>query len=186
MRLKLIPLMISLVPLTLAACSTYGTAGDVRLVERQIAKKGMYWQRIDTTSAIWMQGEKAQQTLNRDISHCVAELGELERLGQIKGAFPTEKKDAATTADAAHQSLMDWDTPERDGALLSEQLPYTDFEGCMAYKGWERVQHVPYDVAKRAAMTYAENHVYLKSRTKYEGADMEKGRNPGPYDKLND
>lgn len=170
---------------TLSACETPGRASDLKNVENEIAKHGQYWQRKDATSAVWMQGAKAQQVLNRDISRCVTELGELERLGQIKAAFPAEKKDTDTTADGARQKLMDWDTPERDGALLTEPDQYADFETCMKAKGWERTMYVPYDTAERGAEAYVETHVDLKNRTKYEAKDTPEEKS-GPYSGLND
>jgi hypothetical protein len=169
----------------LAACETAGRASDLEKIEANVAKNGMYWQRTNATSAIWMQGPKAQQVLNRDISRCVTELGELERLGQIKAAFPADKKDTKETADGARMTLMDWDSPERDGYLLVEPGQYQDFEACMVDKGWERTQYVPYDAAKRAGKAYVENHVDLKSRTKHEQrGQMDEKK--GPYDNLND
>ena len=171
--------------ITLAACTPAGRASNLTSVENEIAKNGQYWQRKDATSAVWQQGPKAQQVLNRDISRCVTELGELERLGQIKSAFPAEKKDTDTTADGARKALMDWDTPERDGYLLAEGAQYMDFETCMKSKGWERVMYVPHRVAERSADAYVQNHVVLGSRSKYEGENTDHEKE-GPYEDLND
>lgn len=146
---------------TLAACTP---GRNLENIEHEIAKNGRYWQRTSATSATWMQGPKAQQVLNRDIARCVTELAELERLGQIKSVFPVEKTDAAKTADEAQKSLMEWDNPERDGALLAEGSQYIDFETCMKAKGWERVMYVPYDTGVRAGSNFVNNHVYLKEQ----------------------
>ena len=51
---------------------------------------GQFWQRVSVSDAIYQQGPKAQQMLNRDISRCVFELRELERLGSVKDAIPTD------------------------------------------------------------------------------------------------
>ena len=40
---------------------------------------GQFWQRVSVSEAVYQQGPKAQQMLNRDISRCVVELRELER-----------------------------------------------------------------------------------------------------------
>lgn len=156
-------LMISVTSLSclMAACAP-GT--NIRDIEQEIAKNGRYWQRTSAAEASWMQGPKVQQTLNRDIGRCVTELSELERLGQIKSAFPAEAKDLETTEDDARKSLMAWDTPERDGMLLAEGSQYIDFETCMKAKGWERVMYVPYDTGLRAGSNYVSNHVILKEK----------------------
>lgn len=59
-----------------------------------------------------------------------------------------------------------WETPKRDGALRAEYLDYSDFETCMHSKGWERVQHLPYDVAERSRETYIKTIMHEKYRTK--------------------
>lgn len=171
--------------LGLAACTPGGRASDLKSVEKEIMKNGQYWQRKDTSSAIYMQGPKAQQMLNRDISRCVTELGELDRLGQINAGFPADRKDTDTTGDADRKELMGHDVPERDGALLNEQSQYADFESCMVAKGWERVAYVPYAAAERGADAYIANHAGLQSRTKNESRGTAKEKT-GPYDKLND
>lgn len=122
---------------------------------------GQYWQRVNMSDAIYAQGPKAQQMLNRDISRCVTELRELERLGTIKNAIPTDFE--GRVLDPDEKAMNDWDTPERDQHLLAEHGDYHDFESCMLDKGWERVKHVPYDVAERAEDNYyAANVRYSK------------------------
>lgn len=184
MNARLMLLVTAALSITLSACETAGSARDLNKVEMQIAKNGQYWQRSDATSAVWQTGPKAQQLLNRDIAACVTTLGELERLGQIKSAFPAEKKDTVTTADAAQKELMGNDTPERDGNLLMEPTQYNDFEACMRTKGWERVLYVPHDVAQRGAEGYMDNHIALQSRTTHEKRGT-MGEKTGPYDNLN-
>lgn len=118
---------------------------------------GQYWQRSSMSEAIYAQGPKAQQMLNRDISHCVVELRELEGLGSIKDAIPSNSQ--GKVLDPDEKKLSDWDTPERDGYLLAEHGNYHDFEGCMLDKGWERTKNVPYEVAERARWTWFRTHV---------------------------
>lgn len=124
---------------------------------------GQYWQRKSMSEAIYAQGPKAQQMLNRDISHCVVELRELEGLGSIKDAIPTDSHgrvlDPDETKSADEKALEDWDTPERDGHLFAEHTDYHDFEGCMLAKSWERIKYVPYDVAKGSRHTWFESHI---------------------------
>ncbi len=118
---------------------------------------GQYWQRASVSEAIWAEGPKAQQMLNRDISRCVVELQELEGLGAIKDAIPTDRNGKLLEPD--ERDLSDHDTPERDGALLAEHSDYHDFDGCMLAKGWERVKYVPYEVADASRRTWYKSHV---------------------------
>ena len=118
---------------------------------------GQYWQRASVSEAIWAEGPKAQQMLNRDISRCVVELQELEGLGAIKDAIPTDRNGKLLEPD--ERDLSDHDTPERDGALLAEHSDYHDFDGCMLAKGWERVKYVPYEVDDASRRTWYKSHV---------------------------
>lgn len=118
---------------------------------------GQFWQRISVSEAVYQQGPKAQQILNRDISRCVTELRELERLGTLKNAIPTDIK--GRTLDPDQKELADWDSPERDKHLFAEHSDYADFESCMADKGWERVEHTPFDVARKGRENYLRAHV---------------------------
>ncbi len=164
---------LTLAALTLSACTT---GHNLRNIEHEIAKNGRYWQRVSASESVWMQGPKAQQMLNRDIARCVTELTELERVGQIKNAFPAEPKDVKKADSDARESMMAWDTPERDGMLLAEGTQYIDYETCMKAKGWERILSVPYDTGLRAASNYTANHVYLKDKKAiYEEQNFNKG-----------
>jgi hypothetical protein len=116
-----------------------------------------YWQRKSVSDATYQQGPKAQQMLNRDIGRCVTELRELERLGSIKNAIPTDHD--GKVRDPDEKILSDNDTPDRDEKLLTELSDYHDFEGCMMAKGWERVKHVPYDVAEKSRVNFFKSHV---------------------------
>lgn len=115
-------------------------------------KSEQFWQRKSMSEAIYAQGPKAQQLLDRDIADCVTELRELERLHHTKNAIPTDF--AGRVLDPDENALADWDAPERDGALLAEHSNYMDFESCMGEKGWERIAHVPFEVAARGRENY--------------------------------
>ncbi len=144
--------------------------------------QGQYWQRSSTSEAIYAQGPKAQQMLNRDISRCVIEIRELEGLGAIKDAIPTDS--TGRVLDPDERKMADWDTPERDGQLLAEHTDYTDFEGCMLAQGWERVKYVPYEVATKARRTWFRSHVDYGEDPA--DARMYQPTEHGPYGGLND
>lgn len=113
-----------------------------------------YWQRANASEAVYQRGPKAQQMVQRDISRCVSELRELERLGYIKDAFPAPD----TQPDLKNEQikLNEWETPERDGYLLNEVATYYDFEECMTARGWERVAYLPYKTKVRSEEAYVE------------------------------
>lgn len=114
-----------------------------------------YWQRKNATSALYLRGPKAQQTLHMDIATCVNEISELERIGALREAIPADVRNGKVPDPAsAEGKLAKWNTPKRDGALYSEHLPYTDFETCMDAKGWERVESLPYVQADTARADY--------------------------------
>lgn len=142
-----------------------------------------FWQRVSVSDSIYMQGPKAQQMLNRDISRCVTELRELEKLGVLKNAIPTDIH--GKTLDPDEKIMADWDSPERNKHLFSEHSDYTDFEGCMLEKGWERVEHAPFDVTRKGRDNYLRAHIDY-------GAEGEKtSRSPtsndaGDFGNLND
>lgn len=121
---------------------------------------GQYWQRKNVSESVYLRGTKAQQMLNKDIASCVNELKELERLGQLKDTIPTQYGRVLENTDA---ELSEWDSPERDGALLAEHTDYHDFNSCMRAKGWERTYQVSYETQKRARETYTQNHVLYKN-----------------------
>jgi hypothetical protein len=89
-------------------------------------------------------------------------LRELERLGAIKDAIP-EYAEGLVLSDAEAE-LAKWDTPERDEHLFAEHHDYHDFEGCMLAKGWERVQHLPFNVVDEAQKNYIKSHVRYRNR----------------------
>lgn len=163
--------------LTLSAC-----AG--KPIE-EVTKDGQFWQRVSTSSAIYMRGPKAQQMLNRDIARCVTELRELERLGQLKRAIPVDKNQRVLDPDQL--ALEGYETPERNGYLLMEQSEYNDFETCMLDKGWERVEHVPYDISEEARENYIRAHVEYEYQTRRRPAQPPvQNQKEGPYQDLNE
>lgn len=147
--------LLSFTTLTLAACHVPPMLEDAQ-----------YWQRKNATSAIYLRGPKAQQTLHMDIATCANEISELERLGALREAIPADTRDGKVPDPAsAPGKLAKWDTPKKDGYLYSEHLPYTDFETCMDAKGWERVESLPYDRATTAREDYLENVYGYKYQT---------------------
>ncbi len=178
-------LALSLVSLGgLAACTNHNTHPKFESAD--------YWQRSNATSALYQQGPKAQQMLHKDIANCTNEIRELENLGAIRSVIPPNYNRGNTMdRTASEQQLDEWDSPERDGYLYAEHLDYSDFEGCMVNKGWERVEYLPYTNAKRARQDYIEN-TGRKKKKKPRG-DRENvttlhtdKQDPPPYENLND
>lgn len=133
---------------SLAACSSTPT-------QSMLMKDAAYWQRTSTSEAVFQRGPKAQQMLNRDIARCVTELRELERLGFLRTNIPGNNgATGAPDPGTPNGALAQWETPERDGYLYAEHSDYHDFETCMMAKGWERVEHLPYDIAKESRQDY--------------------------------
>ena len=130
----------------------------------KVSDEGQYWQRVNTAETVYMRGAKAQQLLNRDISRCVVELRELERLGALRDTIPTDSNGRLLNPDEI--DIANQDSPERDRYLFAEHKDFNDFESCMLSVGWERVKYVPYDVAEQAGHTYISNHVILRDHHK--------------------
>lgn len=145
--------------LGLSAC------GETASTRQALIKNANFWQRASVSEAAYMDGPKSQQMLQRDIARCVTELRELEQLGTIRNAIPAENARYRRPQSAEHE-MSKWDTPERDAYLLAEHGDYHDFETCMIDKGWERVEHVPYDVAKKSRENYVEAITGQRYRTK--------------------
>jgi hypothetical protein len=165
-----------------AACSPLPPEARVRF-------SGDYWQRADTTSALYMRGPKAQQTLNKDIARCTWEIRELENLSAIRERIPADnRRGLPADEETARGKLAQWDSPERRGDLYYEHLDYHDFETCMMAAGWERVSHLPYDVAEEARNTYVETITGRKYRTKVGDRYVpeKKKKEKGDYDNLNE
>lgn len=120
-----------------------------------------HWQRTNVSEAAYINGPKAQQLLNRDIARCVTELRELEQLGQIKNAIPTNARGRILNPD--EKELKSVDSPERDGYLFAEHKNYQNFEGCMSHSGWERARTLSYEAVERAKKNYFANHIDFKN-----------------------
>ncbi len=178
--MKKIALSLSTITLVLglAACAIPEGVKD------RISDRGQYWQRINVAESTYLLGQKAQETLNKDIAQCIAELRELERLGATKNAIPADLD--GKVKPYAERRLDAWDTPARDHLMYSEVYPYNDFEGCMYYKGWERVLNVPYDVAQEARDNYFRAHINLDYLDLYGGNKAERDANSEEKTGLND
>ena len=168
--------------LTLAACDHQPPSSKKQLE----ASQAHYWQRASATSATWQRGPKAQQMLHRDISRCTAEIKELQRLGSIRAQIPANAgADGRIPNPAtAEGRLAQWDTPERDGYLYAEHADYHDFETCMQFAGWERVEHLPYRIADQARDTYVDT-ILTEGRRSRSGDRTVVEQPKGPYDNLN-
>ena len=149
--------------LALSACAGGAGLGGAPAPKIEDAK---FWQRNTASSALYLQGPKAQQILHQDIATCVNEIKELERLGEIRRSVPANYNSGneIDTRTASQHELDVWDTPERNGFLYSEHLEYSDFETCMGAKGWERVEHLPYSESDVARKEYLERYQSNKKR----------------------
>lgn len=164
----------------LAACDTSSPNARIETAN------GQYWQRAEASSATWQRGPKAQQLLFKDISRCTNEVKELQRLGAIRKAMPADpdKNGNVPNPDSAEGKLAAWETPERDGYLYAEHSNYHDFETCMQFSGWERVEYLPYDVATEARETYVET-ILTERRRSNSGERYVEPVERGDYDGLN-
>lgn len=126
---RIVPAFLFCAILLVTACSHPGT---------------QYWQRSNTSESVYMQGPKAQQMLHRDIQNCVSELKELERLYQLEDPIPTTWNGYIKEADPS--TLYSIKSQGGDAALFSGANDYTNFDGCMYAKGWERIQNLPYSI----------------------------------------
>ncbi len=91
-RLTLVLMGTALVGLT--ACSS-GTIMDT------LKYDGDYWQRTNATEAVYQEGPKAQQMLHRDISRCVTELREEDRLTSLRNTIPADNDTSGNPPDPA-------------------------------------------------------------------------------------
>lgn len=103
-----------------------------------------YWQRIDTDSALYLTGPKAQQTLDQNIATCTAEVEELVRLRALRETTPPNTHAPYHHALQESGDLAAFDTPEHYSDLHVDHSEYYNFESCMRSKGWERVRAVRY------------------------------------------
>lgn len=122
--------------------------GQISAEEKAVRERADYWQRSDSVSALYLTGPKAQHQLNKDIAACVAEVKELVRLGSIRQATPP----AGVAMEPGLRA--GWNGPTRDGPLYTEYTDFQDFDGCMKYKGWDRVNYVRPLTARAASQNY--------------------------------
>ena len=102
---KHIALLLSFSTLALVACAVPPKLEDAQ-----------YWQRKSATSALYMRGPKAQQTLHKDIADCVTEIDELERLGPLREALHADKNAGRVTDHNSKEGKMEkWDKQKREG-----------------------------------------------------------------------
>lgn len=115
-----------------------------------------YWERASIADSINIPPPRLQAMLDQDISSCVFEIKENNRNAAIRSSIPAEIPDGSQIGGPAHL-LGEWDTPERFGALRAEHDEYHDFEGCMTYKGWRRVDTLTPDMAAKSRKAYIKN-----------------------------
>ncbi len=123
-----------------------------------------FWQRIGAVDNAYMRGPKAQQMLNRDIAHCVAEGRELVHLGALRGGLNTGMNNATRQPD--QRELYKWDTPERDRYMFAEHSNFHDMEGCMEAAGWQRTLYVSYEKVDEYHRSYYDAHVDYEYQTR--------------------
>lgn len=175
MRGKIIILALSTA--TLAGCNMYPRLEDAQ-----------YWQRKSATSALYLQGPKAQQSLHQDIATCTNEIAELQRLSAVRAATRGETfQGRVPDRDTPEGRMAGWETPERDGYLRAEHSDYHDFETCMDSKGWERMEYLPYAEADKARSDYARKRRVKKAGSRENVESIHSAsQNPAPYKNLND
>ncbi|MBU6235073.1 MAG: hypothetical protein KGQ41_04450 [Alphaproteobacteria bacterium] len=124
------------------------TPSEANAIEKQVRNRADYWMRADHVTAEYMTGPKAQHQLHSDIAKCVAEVRELVRLGSIQPTTPPKG------VPMDQDQRTGWVSPTRNGPLYMEYQPYSDFDGCMRAKGWDRLDFVKPVIADRAAHNY--------------------------------
>jgi hypothetical protein len=145
--------------LFLLGAALISITGCDSVLKRSDLVNAQYWQRSNASSAIYLEGPKLQQMLQRDVAQCVTDVRELERLGAVHAAIPGEVEQPNLIVPDPNQpkgALELAETPRRDHYLYDEYYNYHDFETCMISKGWERTQYLPYDRANSARDQYIE------------------------------
>lgn len=151
----------------LLGISVLSLSGCYGMVE-EIKMNGRYWQRIDTTDAIYQRGPKAQQMLFQDQANCTATLNEMQRLGAIRNSVPGETFDkdySHVDPDGPQGRMANYESPARNGYLRLENYDFHDFETCMTHKGWERTKYASYETRERARDDYLDAIGYQRFRT---------------------
>lgn len=148
-----------------------------------------YWQRIETHSALYLTGPKAQQQLEQNISTCVREVDELIRLQALRETTPPATHQPYHDALRKSGDLAGFETPKHHRNLLVDHTDYHDFESCMRSKGWERVKAVRYQADAKAKQTYKDTQNLRKYGVTGEAANFRRKEmardGKGAYDNLN-
>jgi hypothetical protein len=117
-----------------------------------------YWQKRDPSSALYLTGVKAQQMLEQDIAECVHVIIEMSKLADVRGKVPSLFKPTGAVDQKeiteSMNNLPRWDVPEYIRDLRVDHTDYQDFDGCMNYKGWQRVKYVAPEAERRANEVY--------------------------------
>lgn len=149
MRIAVLALVSSLGVLALSACAD---------------KEYHYWQKADPSDALYLQGVKAQQMLEQDISYCVHTVIELTKLADVRADVPAPYQPLGSydqkQATDEMSRLPGWDVPEYIRDLRVDHTDFHDFDGCMRYKGWERVKYVGPDAELHANRVYKDTANY--------------------------
>lgn len=119
-----------------------------------------YWQRINVQESVYLTGQRAQKILNRNIATCTNDIKAMQTDRLLREAIPA---DTAPYEDEDTRHLRQWDSPERDRALRLEHYNYHDFESCMEYHGWRRIETLTQEDLTRAKKNYQE----YRDRTSY-------------------
>jgi len=129
-----------------------------------------YWQRVEDSSALYMTGSKAQQHLEENIAACVREVDEMVELEALRKAPATELHNDYRRALKQSGDLAYYDKPTHLGDKKIAHTDFHDFEGCMRFKGWERVRYVRYQTRAKAHETYRETKQYRDTGVKDDDA----------------
>lgn len=121
-------------------------------------KEYHYWQKADPENALYMTGVKAQQMLEQDIGFCVHQIIEMSKLADVRGKVPPSFSETGSydqkQAKDELSHLPYWDVPEYIRNIRVDHTDFHDFDGCMAWKGWERVKYVSPDTERRSKEIY--------------------------------
>lgn len=145
-------------------CAVIGLSSCAGDRTRPIKDKPQYWQRISSSTSLLQQGPKVQQILDDDLSYCLTEIRELEKMGAISLVKdPLLKSPDLRDSPSNEQIYHGKDSYSEAGvsdALKAEEekkrdpdgdnlrgihLPYKTLSGCMKSKGWEPVNYVSYE-----------------------------------------
>jgi len=155
MKYRILPLV-----LIAAACAPLPPVGQA------------YWQRVEDSSALYMTGYKAQQTLDDDIAKCSHEVKELVELDALRRTLPPDTHSDYHVALNKSGDLAYYDTPGAVGNKNVDHADYHDFESCMRTAGWERVKFVRYQTADGAKKNYRRSQQYRTTGLMSEAEDM--------------